>query len=173
MPRHPPRFRPRPRPARGPVARGSGTAPRSRGRRPDGAASSRRSSRRWRWARSLLFLAAGILFVVPGFLAGGAGAPGPTALRGGSGQVAATRVPGGPSSIPGETLGPQASFRIYRVQGGDTLFDIARRFAITQEALVCVNRALRRDPDLLSVGQQLQIPPQDFECPKATKTKKP
>ena len=44
---------------------------------------------------------------------------------------------------------------------------------MTQEQLICVNKELRRNPNLLLIGQSLQIPPADYVCPTPTKTKKP
>lgn len=111
-----------------------------------------------------LFLAAAFLFLVPGFFAGGDAGTAPPAT-GGPGVVAATLAPG-VTAAPATDAAPDASFRTYTVERGDTLFDIARRFAVTQEQLECVNQALRRNPNLLSVGQELAIPPQDYRCPR-------
>ncbi len=118
----------------------------------------------------VLFLVAAVLFFMPGFLAGGGAAPTPAL----TGDPALVAVSGAPRSQAPETPEPgDAAFTIYTVARGDTLLDIARRFAVTQEQLVCVNRELRRNPNLLSIGQELRIPPQDYECPSAQKTKKP
>jgi LysM repeat protein len=45
----------------------------------------------------------------------------------------------------------------YQVQSGDTLTSIARRFGITVAAIVAANTLT--DPDTLSLGQTLEIPP--------------
>jgi murein DD-endopeptidase MepM/ murein hydrolase activator NlpD len=55
------------------------------------------------------------------------------------------------STVYAQTSGPH-----YTVQPGDTLFEIARRFGVTLEALLAVNPGLA--PDALAVGQQLVIP---------------
>lgn len=50
-----------------------------------------------------------------------------------------------------------AASATYTVQPGDTLFDIARRFGSTVDALVEANDI--SDPDLITPGQVLEIPP--------------
>ncbi|HUF32620.1 MAG TPA: LysM domain-containing protein [Acidimicrobiales bacterium] len=45
----------------------------------------------------------------------------------------------------------------YTVQPGDTLFDIARRFGSSVDALVEANGI--SDPNLIEVGQVIEIPP--------------
>ncbi|MCS6781760.1 MAG: DUF928 domain-containing protein [Gloeomargarita sp. SKYBB_i_bin120] len=47
---------------------------------------------------------------------------------------------------------------LYTVQLGDTLTGIARRYNLTLEQMLQANPELRRDPDLILVGQQLVIP---------------
>lgn len=56
-----------------------------------------------------------------------------------------------PSSSYAQDTGPQ-----YTVQIGDTFFDIARQFGLSQDDLQAANPAV--NPDLLSVGQTLLIP---------------
>ena len=119
----------------------------------------------------VLFLGAALLFLMPGFLAGGGATPTPD-VTADPGAVLASGRPDR-SLAPLVTDPPQSEFEIYTVRGGDTLIDIARQFSVSQEALICANRQLRRNPNLLSVGQELQIPPEDWECPAPTKTKKP
>jgi LysM repeat protein len=65
-----------------------------------------------------------------------------------------TPVP--PTSVPAGTF-------VYTVQAGDTLSAIARRFGVSVNALVQLNRL--QDPGLLRVGQELVIPGQ---APAAT-----
>lgn len=48
---------------------------------------------------------------------------------------------------------------IYRVQPGDTLYTIALRFGVTVRSIVNANNLA--DPDRLSIGQELIIPPQE------------
>jgi hypothetical protein len=119
-----------------------------------------------------LFVVAGILFLMPGFFIGGETTP-PPALP--SASAAAPAGSGGPVATeePLGTPAPGSTFEVYVVESGDTLIDIARRFAVSQEVLICANRELRRNPDLLSVGQELQIPPPDFQCPRANRTPRP
>lgn len=82
-----------------------------------------------------------------------------------------------PSGVPARTNEPDAtpptdqSFQTHRVARGDTLLDIARKYGVTQEQLICVNRELRRNPNLLSIGQELGTWPPYYECPAPSKTK--
>ncbi len=120
-----------------------------------------------------LFLAAAILFLAPGLLTHDPAptAP-PTAALDPGGFVGSPRPDR--STAPFATQAATGEFDTYTVRGGDTLIDIARRFTITKEVLICANRQLRRNPDLLSIGQVLQIPPEDWQCPTPPKpTKKP
>jgi D-alanyl-D-alanine carboxypeptidase len=48
--------------------------------------------------------------------------------------------------------------RTYAVRRGDTLSGIAKRFGVAVGALLDANPSLRRNPDLISVGQSLVIP---------------
>jgi LysM repeat protein len=61
-----------------------------------------------------------------------------------------------PTPIP-PTAAPAGTF-VYTVQPGDTLSALARRFGVSVDALVQLNRL--RDPGLLRVGQELVIPGQ-------------
>jgi LysM repeat protein len=120
-----------------------------------------------------LFLGALALFLLPGMLAGGGDTPTPVPTIEVGGGVAASLGPDA-SIAPTETEPPAGEFQPYVVERGDTLIDIARRFSVSQEVLICANRELRRNPNLLSVGQELQIPPEDWACPSQAKpTKKP
>jgi len=60
---------------------------------------------------------------------------------------------------PGSTSGQPAvtGGTTYTVQSGDTLFSIARRFGVTIQAIVQANNLA--NPNALSVGQELVIPP--------------
>ncbi len=62
------------------------------------------------------------------------------------------------------TAAPAGTF-VYTVQPGDTLSALARRFGVSVDELVQLNRL--RDPGLLRVGQELVIPGQ---APAATPT---
>lgn len=66
-------------------------------------------------------------------------------------QVPPTAPP--PTGVPPTTAPGQPT--TYVVQGGDTLFRIARRFGVTVEALAAANGIV--NPNLIRVGQVLQI----------------
>ena len=51
---------------------------------------------------------------------------------------------------------PEPGYIIYVVQPGDTLYDLARRFGTTVDAIVAANDI--QDPNLIYVGQMLRIP---------------
>jgi len=75
----------------------------------------------------------------------------------GSGQVAPalpTVVPTVQPNLP--TPGPGGE-TTYEIQSGDTLFNIARRFGVTVEAIVAANQI--SNPDRLRVGDTIIIPP--------------
>ena len=61
----------------------------------------------------------------------------------------------------------------YRVGRGDTLIDIARRFGLEMDQLLCVNPVLKRNTDFVWVGQVLTIPPKDYTCRRVRSTPKP
>jgi LysM repeat protein len=65
--------------------------------------------------------------------------------------VLASKVP-----TPTPTLPPTPTPHTYTVQGGDTLFSIARDLGIEPDALMAANGLT--DPDRLAVGQVLTIP---------------
>ena len=67
------------------------------------------------------------------------------------GAALASKVP-----TPTPTLPPTPTPHTYTVQGGDTLFSIARDLDIEPDALMAANGLT--DPDKLSVGQVLTIP---------------
>lgn len=74
----------------------------------------------------------------------------------------ATQAPASeaPSSEPPEQSqqSQRQEPRRYTVQSGDTLFDIAREFDTTVEAIVEANDI--EDPDVIDIGQELVIPRQ-------------
>ncbi len=61
------------------------------------------------------------------------------------------------TSNPAIATTTTAASATYTVQPGDTLYDIAQRFGSTVDALVEANDIT--DPDVLEVGQVLEIPP--------------
>jgi LysM repeat protein len=137
----------------------------------------------------LLVLALAV-FVLPSlFLGGGQAGVSPTdgATAGATGAPSASPAtdgspPPGPSARPGTTPsdGPAASVgtprpertpQAYRVRRGDTLSGIAARFRVRIDLLECVNGI--RDPDVLSVGQVLIIPPRGARCPTGSPSATP
>jgi len=111
---------------------------------------------------AILLLAAVLLFLLPGFLAGGGATPvvaSPSPVP--SADAAATAAPTAvPSLDPGEEL------QTYRVKRGDTLLDIARLYGVELQLLICINPELRRNPDYLMYGTVITIPPADYVCRK-------
>lgn len=72
-------------------------------------------------------------------------------------QVQASDAP--PSEPAGQSEEPQeGGQRRYTVRSGDTLFEIARQFDTTVEAIVEANDI--DDPDVIDIGQELVIPRQ-------------
>jgi murein DD-endopeptidase MepM/ murein hydrolase activator NlpD len=56
---------------------------------------------------------------------------------------------------------PKLEVTVYNVQVGDTVFGIAQKLGLRPETLQWSNPAIERNPDLLSVGDQLKVPPID------------
>ena len=57
---------------------------------------------------------------------------------------------------------PRQDVLTYAVDGGDSVFEVAAKFNLKPETVLWANYALLDDnPDLISVGMQLQIPPAD------------
>ena len=65
----------------------------------------------------------------------------------------ALQIPAGAGSAAAVPVAPA---RTYTVQRGDTVLSIARRFSVSADALMTANGLA--NPDLIRVGQQLQIP---------------
>jgi len=63
-----------------------------------------------------------------------------------------------PEPAPEPTPEPQPAFIVYTVQLGDSVASIAAAFGIDVEYILWNNADLHEDPDLLLVGQKLQIP---------------
>ncbi len=62
-----------------------------------------------------------------------------------------------PAPTPTPSLAPTPTIREYVVQAGDTLTAIAEQYSVTVTALAEFNQIT--DPNVISVGQRLQIPP--------------
>ena len=80
-------------------------------------------------------------------------------------QTSSTRAPGQPiltptPDPPHNLPGLRADSQQYTVKSGDTLFSIAQRFDILPELIIQANQL--QNPDQLSPGQTLLIPPPDL-----------
>ncbi len=78
--------------------------------------------------------------------------------------VTETATPVPPTPTPA-----RPEVKVYAVQEGDNLFVIAERFGISQDTLVWSNPSLGEHPDLLSIGQQIDIMPVDGVLHKVKK----
>jgi len=67
-----------------------------------------------------------------------------------------------PQSVDRETVLVARPADVYRVQPGDTIFDIARRHGLSDLELIKLNRL--NNPNLISINQELRIP-QNSEVP--------
>jgi murein DD-endopeptidase MepM/ murein hydrolase activator NlpD len=66
-----------------------------------------------------------------------------------------------PERTRAEQVQAQPEIQTYVVETGDTISGIAIKFGLNPETIIWANRALERNPDLLSVGQELIILPVD------------
>ena len=110
-----------------------------------------------------LLLVSIVVFLIATQLAGGgtgAGAASPTPRA--SLGASATRAPStaAPSAEPSPTREP--AIRPYTVKPGDVLSSIATKRGVDVKLLQCYNGL--KNPDLLSVGQVLRIPPEGYTC---------
>ncbi len=96
--------------------------------------------------------------------AASAGGPGPSGANGGAGQLAVRPYSPPKPLIPGPAVGPQgtrppeppAAVRTHRVQSGETLDRIARRYGIPVKSLQLANP--RVDARHIRSGTELKIP---------------
>ena len=114
-----------------------------------------------------LLVAALVVLLIPSLLAGGGDDPslasGASPSPGASARPRATPHPSAtPVSTEAATPEPPPRVRTYRVKTGDSLSLIAERFGVGLELLQCQN--LVRNPNLITVGQQLTIPPEGYAC---------
>ncbi len=119
-----------------------------------------------------LLLVAIVVFLLATQLGGGGGgttAASPTPLA--SPGAAATRAPStaAPSTEP--SLTPKPAIRDYTVKPGDVLSNIAAKRGVDVKLLQCYNGL--KNPDLLSVGQVLQIPPEGYACARGWRNATP
>ncbi|MDP2935473.1 MAG: LysM peptidoglycan-binding domain-containing protein [Dehalococcoidia bacterium] len=75
------------------------------------------------------------------------------------------------SATPLPTATPTPGPTIYKVAPGDTLYQIAKNYGVTIEAIVQANKL--SDPRLINVGQELAIPATPTPAPRSTPTAKP
>ena len=62
-------------------------------------------------------------------------------------------------SLTPTPLPPRTEVITYTVAAGDTLWDIALRFGINLDTIIWANERLELDPDLISIGDQINILP--------------
>jgi hypothetical protein len=106
-----------------------------------------------------LAIAALALFFLPSVLDFFSGGPGGT----GSGNESA--APSGPveSAVPSATVPPVPTPQVYIVKSGDTMSKIATKFNVTIDELIAANADTIKDPDKISIGDQVIIPVPDSE----------
>ena len=63
-----------------------------------------------------------------------------------------------PEPTPQPTPEPQPAYIVYTVQPGDTVASIAKAFGVSTDYILWNNGDLYEDPDLLLVGQNIQVP---------------
>ncbi|MBA3307966.1 MAG: LysM peptidoglycan-binding domain-containing protein [Chloroflexi bacterium] len=102
-----------------------------------------------------LVLAALVLYLLPGLLAGGD--PSESTPR--PSQVAVV------TPTPAPTPSPEPTPQVYTVVSGDNMLRIARMFGLTVEQIACFNAI--EDVNRLQEGQELLIPEDDYACPGA------
>lgn len=75
------------------------------------------------------------------------------------------------TATPLPTATPTPGPTIYKVAPGDTLYQIAKNYGVTIEAIVQANKL--SDPRLINVGQELVIPSTPTPAPRSTPAAKP
>ena len=96
-----------------------------------------------------LGIAALALFFLPALLGIGGGGATPSAS-----PSATPRVTASPSATPV----PEPTPQVYVIKEGDTLSKIAKRNDITLDELLAANKETIKDPDRISVGDEIIIP---------------
>jgi len=98
----------------------------------------------------------------------------PTATAAAVAATAATSTPEATAADALELPTPTPSAGVYRVQRGDTVFDIALRYGVTEEELLAANDLTARDAFTLQPGRDLIIPGADTDASApATPTEAP
>ena len=96
-----------------------------------------------------LGVAALILFFLPALLGMGGGEAGPSPTPSASAVATAS---------PSPTPEPEPTPQLYVIKEGDTLSGIAKKFDLTLEQLLAANEETIKDPDRISVGDEIIIP---------------
>jgi LysM repeat protein len=96
-----------------------------------------------------LGIAALALFFLPALLGIGGGGGGASPSPSSSAQVSAS---------PSPTAVPEPTPQVYVIKEGDTLSKIAKRNDITLDQLLAANKDTIKDPDRISVGDEIIIP---------------
>lgn len=95
--------------------------------------------------------------------------PAPTETLAPTQALTPTSPPAQGSALPPAVLsatsatGIKSDRRVYTVKAGDTLAGIAQQFNVSLPAVIDLNPDL--DPDLISVGQEILIPPSSVQIP--------
>jgi nucleoid-associated protein YgaU len=101
-----------------------------------------------------LGIAALALFFLPSVLDlfGGGGPGGPT------GGESPAPSQGLESTVPSPTVPPAPTPQVYVVKSGDTMSKIAKKFDVSIDELIAANVNTIKDPDKISIGDQVIIP---------------
>jgi LysM repeat protein len=101
-----------------------------------------------------LGIAALALFFLPSvldFFGGGSGGTG-------SGGESPAPTAALESVVPSPTVPPAPTPQLYVVRSGDTMSKIAKKFDVTIDELIAANEDNIKDPDKISIGDQIIIP---------------
>jgi LysM repeat protein len=78
------------------------------------------------------------------------------------------------SIVPSPTVPPAPTPQVYVVKSGDTMSKIAKKFGVTIDELIAANENTIKDPDKISIGDQVIIPvPESEQDPGAIESPSP
>jgi hypothetical protein len=100
-----------------------------------------------------LGIAALALFFLPALLGVGGGGGGSTSSSSPSPSAAVA------TGSPSPSVAAEPTPQVYVIKTGDTLSKVAKKFGITLDALLAANKETIKDPDKISVGDEIIIPP--------------